>query len=109
VIAKAQSDDFLAKRLANNLTKVSRQLKKDGVEHKVRSLEGKYSFHKEIIAYGAEIDADIFAIAHYPETIIPQFEKFSQELITNEWQIPVLVVKVDESIGVKSNYSFVGI
>jgi nucleotide-binding universal stress UspA family protein len=100
VIAKAQSDDFLAKRLANNLTKVSRQLKKDGVEHKV---------HKEIIAYGAEIDADIFAIAHYPETIIPQFEKFSQELITNEWQIPVLVVKVDESIGVKSNYSFVGI
>jgi nucleotide-binding universal stress UspA family protein len=109
VIAKAQSDDFLAKRLANNLTKVSRQLKKDGVEHKVRSLEGKHSFHKEIIAYGAEIDADIFAIAHYPETIIPQFEKFSQELITNEWQIPVLVVKVDESIGVKSNYSFVGI
>ena len=109
VIANGQSDEFLAKRLANNIFKVSRQLKKDGVKYKVSSLAGKHSFHKEIIDYGAEIDADMFAIAHYPETIIPQFEKFSQELITNEWQIPVLIVKIDETIGVKSNYSFIGI
>jgi len=51
----------------------------------------------------------LFAIAHYPETIIPQFEKFSQGLITNEWQIPVLIVNIEEQIGVQSNYSFVGI
>ncbi len=109
IVAKAQSDDFLVKRLANNLTKVGRQLNKDGVKHVVNTLDDKQSFHKAVISYGAEIGADLFAIAHYPETIIPQFEKFSQELITNEWQIPVLIVNVEEKIGVKSNYSFVGI
>ena len=109
IVAKGQSDDFLKKRLANNLSKVSRQLKKDAVKHEINTLENKQSFYKEIIEYGAKIEADLFAIAHYPETIIPQFEKFSQELITNEWQIPVLIVNVEERIGVKSNYSFIGI
>jgi nucleotide-binding universal stress UspA family protein len=109
VIAKAQTDDFLIKRLSNNFTKVKRQLQKDGVRHVVSSLNGKHSFHKEVIAYGAEVKADLFAIAHFPESIIPQFETFSQELITNEWQTPVLIVNIEERMGVNANYSFVGI
>lgn len=109
IVSKPQRDEFLVKRLNNNINKVRRQLKKDGVTHEVSQLDGKQAFHKEVIDYGAKHRADLFAIAHYPETLLPQFENFSQALITNKLETPVLIVNAKEVAGVKSAYSFIGI
>lgn len=109
VVAKPQSDEFLINRLKNNITKVKRMLKKEKVSYEVALLEGKKAFHKEVMDYGSQNGASMYAIAHHPQTLIPQLEKFSQELITNADEIPVLIVNAKELVGVKSNYSFVGI
>lgn len=95
--------------MKNNITKVKRKLIKEGVSLEVQLLEGKKAFQKEVIEYSQSIDADMIALAHHPQTLIPQLEKFSQELITNEAGIPVLIVHAKEITGVKSTYSFVGI
>lgn len=109
IVSQPKTDEFLANRLKNNITKVKRKLQSTGVKYEVHTLKGEDSFYKEIINYGAEHNADLFAISYYPETLLPQFEKFSQELITNDLEIPVLIVDAEELIGVKTNYSFIGI
>jgi len=109
IVAKAQRDEFLKKRLGNNIVKVRRLLKREGVNFRVEMLEGEHSFHHEVMQYGNNNGADMYAIAHHPQTLIPQLEKFSQELITNEYGTPVLIVNAKEHVGVKSNYAFIGI
>lgn len=109
LLAKPVKDEFLLKKLNNNILKVKRLLHKDDIQCEVISLEGKKSFQKEIIEYGAKHGAHLFAVAHYPDTILTQFDKFSQDLITNSLEIPVLIVNAEEATSVKSNYSFIGI
>lgn len=109
LVSRPVTDEFLAKNLHNNLGMAKRFLKKEGVSYQVLSLEGKKPFHKEVIEYGAKERADLFAIAHHPESLLPQFDRFSQEIITNKLEVPVLIVKASEVTGVKTNYSFVGI
>lgn len=109
IVSQPKSDEFLANKLKNNITKVKRKLKSTEVKYEVHTLKGEDSFYKEIIDYGRDHNADMFAISYYPETLLPQFEKFSQELITNDLEIPVLIVDAEELIGVKTNYSFIGI
>lgn len=109
IVSQGKSDEFLANRLQNNITKVRKKLHSEGVKYELHTLDGQNSFYKEIIEYGAKHKADLFAISYYSETLLPQFEKFAQELITNSLEIPVLIVNAEELIGVKSNYSFVGI
>lgn len=109
IVSAAQSDEFLINRMRNNITKVKRMLMKEGIDFELNEVAGKASFQDELIAMASQLDADLIALAHHPQTLIPQLEKFSQALITNSEGIPVLIVNAKELIGVKANYSFVGI
>lgn len=109
LVCAPQTDEFLQKRLKNNIQQVQKYLKKEGVAYEVHTLDGKDAFYQEVIDYGAKYRADLFAIAHHPETLLPQFDKFSQELITNKFEVPVLIVNAREVTGVRPAYSFVGI
>lgn len=109
LVCKPETDEFLKKKLNNNILQARQFLAKEGVESEVHLLEGKKSLYQEVIDYGKEINADLFAIAHYPKGLLPQFDSFSQEMITNDPQIPVMVVNASEITGVRSAYSFIGI
>lgn len=109
LVCKSEDDEFLKKKLNNNIHQVRQYLAKEGVENEVHVLEGNEAMYKEVISYGKEINADLFAIAHYPKGILPQFDTFSQHMITNDAQIPVLIVNATEITGVRAQYSFIGI
>lgn len=108
LVCKPESDEFLVKKLQNNITRARQYMQKRGVQHRVVTLDGKASFHQEVINYGAKNRADLFAVAHFPESMLPQFERFSQELITNKLELPVLIVNARQVGGVRP-YAFVGI
>lgn len=108
IVLQPEKDEFLIKKLNSNILKVKRKLSSMEIKYKVQMLEGKSSFYKEMMDYGVSCSADMFAVGYYPETLFPQFEKFSQELITNELKLPVLIVNVEEIAGIKKNYSFLG-
>ena len=104
-----ENDEFLTKRINNNLIKVKRTLQHKEVRYTITPIKAKKSWADEVIEYGKEHEADLFAIGYYPSTLLPQFESFSQDLITNRLGVPVLIANVEEVGGVRSNYSFVGI
>lgn len=109
LVCKPESDEFLQKKLNNNLRLLNGHFDKEGVPHKLVMLEGKHSMQKEVIKYGMVHDADLFAIGHFPDSMLPAFDKFTQELITNEPEIPVLVINTHDVTDVRSAYSFIGI
>ena len=109
LVCKPQEDEFLNKQLRNNIKLVRDQFKKENISHRVVELPGKGPMQREAIEYGKEHQADLFAIGHFPDSMLPAFDRLTQELITNEPQIPVLVINANEVTGVKPSYSFIGI
>ncbi len=106
VVHKNEKDEWLQKKLQSNVKYVRNVLAKEGIAGQVQVLPGKASFAKECIAYGAECGADLFAVAHFSESILPQFDTFSQEMITNPGQLPVLILNAEPVGSVKGQYSF---
>ncbi|WP_417608380.1 universal stress protein [Owenweeksia hongkongensis] len=109
LVCKAETDEFLMNKLNNNIQQAKSYLSKEGVSHEVHLLAGKKSLQDEVMDYGYEIGTDLFAIAHYPKGILPQFDSFSQAMITNPKEVPVLIVNASEITGVRAQYSFIGI
>lgn len=109
LVCKPETDEFLLKKLNNNIQQARAFLAKEGVSHEVHLLDGKKSMQDEVLDYGYNIGADLFAIAHYPKGILPQFDSFSQAMITNTNEVPVLIVNASEIAGVRAQYSFIGI
>ena len=105
LVCQMQKDEWLEKKLRNNISAAKMHFKQAGIAHQVIELNSG-TFHKEVIEYGAKAKADMFAIAHFTETILPQFEAFSQGMITNSLELPVLIVNTHHASGVNANYSF---
>ena len=106
LICSFEKDEWLANKLRNNINIVKLELNKAGIKHEVHPLAGKDSFYKEVIDYCAKHRADLIAITHFTESILPQFEKFSQEIITNHLETPVLIVNARNISNVTTNYTF---
>lgn len=109
LVCKPETDEFLKKQLNNNILQVRKYLANEGIANEVHVLDEDGHLYEEVQKYGAEIGADLYAIAHYPKGILPQFDTFSQHMITNESQVPVLIVNATEITGVRAQYSFIGI
>ncbi len=109
LVCKPQKDEFLSKKLSNNILKARRYLHQHEIAYELHTLPGKHSLSREVMEYGESMRADLFAIAHFPESILPQFDRFSQELITNKAEIPVLIVNASQVGDVQANYSFISI
>ncbi len=109
LLCQPESDEFLQHQLKNNITRARQYLVKEGVAHEVDVLRGAHSLAHEVIEYGKKNHADLFAVVHYTESLIPQFDTFSQDMITNEWGIPVLIMNGSEMTGMRQKYGFISI
>ncbi len=109
LLCQPENDEFLAKQLSNNITRAKQYLQKQNVAYKVEMLRGTHSLSHEVIEYGKKNNSDLFAIVHFSESLIPQFDTFTQDMITNEWGIPVLTINGNEMTGVRIKYSFISI
>jgi len=106
IVHKNENDEWLKKKLKSNLAYVRNVLNKKEIKWQVARLSGKTSFAKECMAYGAEHNVDLYAIAHFSESVLPQFDTFSQEMITNSQQVPVLIINAEPVGKVGGQYSF---
>jgi nucleotide-binding universal stress UspA family protein len=106
IVCKPETDEWLANKLRNNINAAKLVLKQEGIVHDVITLPGKQALYTEVQQYGDQNNADLFALTHFSESILPQFDKFSQEMITNPKGTPVLIVNAKNIGNVSSKYSF---
>ena len=97
IVGEGHKDPHLRNKVDNNIKVVLKVLSDKGVNIKAVRLEGKEAFHKEVINYGKKIDADLFAISLFDEFVLASFDTFTESLINNEPEIPVMVINAKQT------------
>lgn len=93
IFADYDDDKFDAQKIENNVAYTKKFFDKHGIDYVVEKADGPGDFVKQITRYAASINADFIAVLNLNYRSINAFLKNSEEeLITNEAQIPVLMV-----------------
>ena len=94
VIAENHSDSSLRIKVAVHFKVISEQFDAVGVNYQTESI--KKLAAKEIVSYTNTVNGDLIGIAYHTDSILPQFDRIFQDLITNESKIPVLIINSKE-------------
>jgi nucleotide-binding universal stress UspA family protein len=110
IIVPKETDEYLVNQIDRNLAYAKQFFQERSIEHTSHISEYASSdFDKGIIKYAAAIQADLIAVMNYEDSsLINLFTgSFVQHIITNEAQIPALVInpKSTSDISVFGNYS----
>ncbi len=97
IVYEAQTDPILATQMRNRLGIVLKEFEERKVKINFEILNGSGSFHKKILEFGKTKNADLYAAAFHTESLLPQFEKLYQTLITNDQNTPCIIVNAKES------------
>lgn len=92
LIAEKQTDAKFANKTKINFQVVGKQMKSNGVDVKMQYLEGSGSYLKKILDYTQQVKGDIVAVSYYNEAMIPAFDRFAQNVITNDLNIPSMII-----------------
>jgi nucleotide-binding universal stress UspA family protein len=104
IIVPSATDEFLVNEINRNIGFTESTLEKMGVAYELHTAE-KGNFTKSIIKYSTSVDADMIAMVNDDNGSLPSFIGGSEEqsIITNEAQIPTLIVnaaQVSGSVGI---------
>lgn len=92
LIAEKQTDVKFANKTKINFQVVGKQMKSHGVNIHMQYLEESGSYVKKILDYTQQVKGDIIAVSYYNEAMIPAFDRFAQNIITNDLNIPSLII-----------------
>ncbi|MEX2485501.1 MAG: universal stress protein [Brumimicrobium sp.] len=92
VLAETQSDPRLAQQIKIRVSLVKKEYQEKHVKSRIKLIEGSKSFQFKVLSYAKENKADIIAMAYHSSSLFPQFDKYTQSLISNDDNIPCLIV-----------------
>ncbi len=92
VVGEKQRDTLLNQQMKNRISIVKNQYEDRNIHCSVEFMKDGGSYSKKVIEYVKEQNIDLIAISYHSESLIPQFDKFAQNLITNETNLPCLVI-----------------
>ncbi|PIQ16582.1 MAG: hypothetical protein COW67_02095 [Flavobacteriales bacterium CG18_big_fil_WC_8_21_14_2_50_32_9] len=94
LFADSESDEFLKKKLDQELRFAKKYFDEKGLTYEIqRAEEDGGNFKKQLVRFSAKIDADLIVIVNTQEgALLPDFfGSDEQEVIANEAEIPVLI------------------
>jgi nucleotide-binding universal stress UspA family protein len=92
VVAQKQSDETHSQQIKNRILLVKKQYEERHVPSVIEFLPQSGSFQKQIINYVSGTHSDLIALAYHSESLLPQFDNFAQDLISNNQYIPCIVL-----------------
>ena len=100
VLGTKFTDQIQKSKMKNRIQVVRNEFTMKKVRSTFKLMDSSKSFTNHVLDYSNEIDADVIAIAHYSEKIIAQLDNFTQNIITNKKQTPVLIIKgIEATVG----------
>ena len=92
VLAEEQPDEMLNTRIKNRIGIVSKEYEERSIDAKMNFLKSSGGYGKKIMHFVKNNNVGLIAIAYHSESLLPQFDSFAQNLITNKPGLPVLIV-----------------
>jgi len=100
IISPAESDEFLKNQLNRNIDYAKEYFGERNIEYTVKISEhSSGAFVKDVVRHAAAIDADLISIMNLHEKSLMGIlgQTYEQQIITNEAQIPVLIINPIET------------
>ena len=100
IISPAESDEFLQNQLRRNVEFASDYFEERNIKYTTKISEhDSGAFVKDVIRYAASIEADLISIMNFHEKSLMGIlgQSYEQQIITNEAEIPVLVLNPFET------------
>ena len=92
VLGETQSDPRLAQQIKIRISLVKKEYQEKNVKSNVNLISGSKSYQHKVLNYAKEVGADMVAMAYHSSSLFPQFDKYTQSLISNDLNIPCLIV-----------------
>ncbi len=92
VVGEKHNDELLSQQMKNRILIVKNQYLDRKIPCTVELLKDSGSYQKKIMNYAKEKNIDLISIAYHSESLLPQFDTFAQSLITNDQQLPCMVL-----------------
>lgn len=92
VIGEKQTDESLNLTLKNRIYIINNRFEERNIKCHIELLKTSGSYSSKVLEYAVKNNIDMLAIAYHTESILPQFDKFAQNLITNDKLLPCLVL-----------------
>ncbi len=96
VVGADSADIGLAQKLKNRIALVRKEFAKNEVSSVFHLIPKNQAFKAGIMEYGDKVGVDVFALAYHTESILPQFDRFAQSIITNKTKTPVMIVQATD-------------
>ncbi|MBI1838530.1 MAG: universal stress protein [Flavobacteriia bacterium] len=87
-----QGDTMRENQMKNRIHIVKNKYEERDIKCEIVKLDSNGAYHKKITNYCNENNIDMIAIAYHTVSLLPQFEMFAQTLITNEVNIPCMII-----------------
>ena len=92
VIGQKHNDELLSQQMKNRMLIVKNQYDGRNIPCKLELLTERGTFQKKVLNYAKENSIDLIGIAYHSESLLPQFDTFAQSLITNDQNLPCMVL-----------------
>jgi nucleotide-binding universal stress UspA family protein len=102
LLTEKKIDSNLKLKTAVHSGVVSKQFKEKGIAYTTSILPKKKGYAADIVSYAVENKINLIAFAYHSDSLLPQFDTFAQNLITNKEGVPVMVINSKEA----GNYFF---
>lgn len=97
VITEKHNDELLSRKMANRILLVKNQYDDRNLNSHVSFVTGSGSYQKKVVDYTKQNNGNFIALAYHSESLLPQFDKFAQSLLTNELYLPCLIINSKEA------------
>lgn len=94
IYSQLENDQFVKNAIERNTAYAQNELKKNGIEHELHTASEKGNFVKQMLQFATANDADLIAVVNSQERGVHELLSGTseRETITNEAEIPVMVV-----------------
>jgi nucleotide-binding universal stress UspA family protein len=97
IIAEKQNDNGQSMLLRNRMLIVQKNYDERKIKSKIQLLERKGNYIEKILDYSAVNSIDLIGIAYYSASLLPQFDTFAQNILTNKAKLPCLIIRAKEA------------
>ena len=102
VVSEKKIDSGVKLTTAVHAGLLIKQFKEHGIANSSTVLDKKKGYASDIVTYAKTNGANLIAFAYHSDSLLPQFDTFAQNLITNKDGVPVMVINSKEA----GNYFF---
>jgi nucleotide-binding universal stress UspA family protein len=92
VLGEKQNDELLSQQMKNRILIVRNQYEERNIECSIELMQQGGSYQKKVMEYAKTNAIDLISIAYHSESLLPQFDTFAQSLITNDQNLPCMII-----------------